>query len=65
MNRKFFYRSLAVLATAVAAIVLLAPLYSLCSCGTAAAQSTETQGFCKCSTKAASPKPFVRSSTRT
>ena len=44
MHRKSFTRSLAVLAMSAAAIIVLASFKSLCSCGTAAAQTTETQG---------------------
>ncbi len=44
MHRKFLLRALAVLITAAAAIIILGSAQKLCSCGTAAAQTTETQG---------------------
>jgi Ca-activated chloride channel family protein len=44
MHRKFSNRSLAVLVTSAAAIIVLASFHSLCSCGTASAQTTESQG---------------------
>lgn len=56
MHRKFFLRSLAMLVTAVAAIVMLAALHSLCSCGTAAAQTTETQGSLQVLDESGKPK---------
>jgi Ca-activated chloride channel family protein len=56
MHRKFFFRSLTILIASTASIVILAPLNRWCSSGTAAAQTTETQGSLQVLDKSGRPK---------
>ena len=56
MDRKFLRRALAALITAAAAIIILGSFHQLCSCGTAAAQASETQGSLQVLDESGKPK---------